>query len=441
MAEDYTNAARFAMVLVDPDTGEPYKASFSSTTVEGDFDPTGLATEAKQDAQIVAVDGVTTRLGETLNVHVVDAERPLAVGAATGAKQDAEIARLNDIYNLLGAGIEVTETRATTPVSVQALPLPSGASTAAKQDTVIAKLNGTLSAEVTNTVPVTMANRGVTVDNAVQITNTEFAVTPKSGATFPVSGTVALSNPSLPVTGTVAVSSIGAPVPVTDNGQSLTVDGNVGVSGGTITVDNTVLPLPTGASTATLQGTGNTSLASLDAKVPTKGQKLQADSLPVVLAGDHTTIPVAVSNFPATQPVSGAVSVSNFPATQPVSGTVTATPAAPSATSSGLLAYRNTAVAATAVGVKSGSTRTYGYHFINTNTTWAYVHLYNSSAGSVTVGTTVPALTLGVPPNAVLDGAWAISVAFSTALSIASTLGPTGNTATTTPIIANLSYI
>jgi hypothetical protein len=32
---------------------------------------------------------------------------------------------------------------------------------------------------------------------------------------------------------------------------------------------------------------------------------------------------VSVSNFPATQPVSGALSVSNFPATQPVSGTVT----------------------------------------------------------------------------------------------------------------------
>jgi len=33
---------------------------------------------------------------------------------------------------------------------------------------------------------------------------------------------------------------------------------------------------------------------------------------------------VSVSNFPATQPVSGTVAVSNFPATQPVSGTVTA---------------------------------------------------------------------------------------------------------------------
>lgn len=34
--------------------------------------------------------------------------------------------------------------------------------------------------------------------------------------------------------------------------------------------------------------------------------------------------PVAVTNFPATQPISGSVSVSNFPATQPVSGSVTA---------------------------------------------------------------------------------------------------------------------
>ncbi len=40
--------------------------------------------------------------------------------------------------------------------------------------------------------------------------------------------------------------------------------------------------------------------------------------LPVDASGSS----VAVSNFPATQPVSGSVSVSNFPATQPVSGTV-----------------------------------------------------------------------------------------------------------------------
>lgn len=37
----------------------------------------------------------------------------------------------------------------------------------------------------------------------------------------------------------------------------------------------------------------------------------------------NTTDSVNVGNFPATQPISGSVSVSNFPATQPISGTVT----------------------------------------------------------------------------------------------------------------------
>jgi hypothetical protein len=37
---------------------------------------------------------------------------------------------------------------------------------------------------------------------------------------------------------------------------------------------------------------------------------------------DATGSAVSITNFPATQPISGSVSVSNFPATQPVSGTV-----------------------------------------------------------------------------------------------------------------------
>ena len=46
---------------------------------------------------------------------------------------------------------------------------------------------------------------------------------------------------------------------------------------------------------------------------------------PVTVAGgiiDASGSSVSVTNFPATQPVSGTVSVGNFPATQPVSGSV-----------------------------------------------------------------------------------------------------------------------
>ena len=43
------------------------------------------------------------------------------------------------------------------------------------------------------------------------------------------------------------------------------------------------ISLPTGASISALQETANTSLSSIDTKIPTKGQALIADSLPVVL--------------------------------------------------------------------------------------------------------------------------------------------------------------
>ncbi len=99
--------------------------------------------------------------------------------------------------------------------------------------------------------------------------------------------------------------------------------------------------LPTGAATSAAQGTGNTSLASIDTKTPALGQALAAASTPVVLTAAQvstltplstvtvtqatgTNLHTTVDNFPATQSVSGTVAVSNFPATQPVSGTVTA---------------------------------------------------------------------------------------------------------------------
>jgi len=61
------------------------------------------------------------------------------------------------------------------------------------------------------------------------------------------------------------------------------------------------------------------------------GQATMAESQPVVLASDQSTVSVNVTNLPATQPVSGSVSVSNLPATQEVSGNVTAETELPAA--------------------------------------------------------------------------------------------------------------
>jgi hypothetical protein len=88
-----------------------------------------------------------------------------------------------------------------------------------------------------------------------------------AGAESLVSGTV-------PVSGTVTATG-----PLTDTQLRATA----------VPVSSTSLPLPTGASTAARQDTGNTSLASIDGKVPALGQALAASSVPVVLTAAQIT--------------------------------------------------------------------------------------------------------------------------------------------------------
>jgi hypothetical protein len=64
---------------------------------------------------------------------------------------------------------------------------------------------------------------------------------------------------------------------------------------GSVTISSSVLP--TGGSTSANQNTGNSSLASIDSKVPTQGQKTSTNSVPVVLASDQSTIPVSNTNI------------------------------------------------------------------------------------------------------------------------------------------------
>ncbi|HAB99250.1 MAG TPA: hypothetical protein DCE71_05460, partial [Parachlamydiales bacterium] len=55
------------------------------------------------------------------------------------------------------------------------------------------------------------------------------------------------------------------------------------------------LPLPTGAATAANQSTANSSLASIDGKFSSLGQKVMASSAPVVIASDQSPIPITGS--------------------------------------------------------------------------------------------------------------------------------------------------
>jgi hypothetical protein len=97
------------------------------------------------------------------------------------------------------------------------------------------------------------------------------------------------------------------------------ISGTVPVSGtfwqATQPVSAASLPLPSGASTAANQTTGNNSLASIDTKTPALGQAAMAASSPVVIASNQSAVPVSGTFWQATQPVSGTF----WQATQPVS--------------------------------------------------------------------------------------------------------------------------
>lgn len=100
---------------------------------------------------------------------------------------------------------------------------------------------------------------------------------------------------TFPVSGTVVIIDGGGSISVDDNGGSLTVDGTVAATqsgswtnactqSGTWNINNVsgTVSLPTGASTAALQTTGNTSLSSIDGKLPA----LSSSRVPVEAVGN-----------------------------------------------------------------------------------------------------------------------------------------------------------
>lgn len=81
---------------------------------------------------------------------------------------------------------------------------------------------------------------------------------------------------------------------------SLNTSGGLRVDGSGVTqpVSAASLPLPTGASTSANQATGNSSLASIDGKLNSLGQKTMANSVPVTIASDQSTVAIITASLP-----------------------------------------------------------------------------------------------------------------------------------------------
>lgn len=264
----------------------------------------------------------------------------------------AAIKRVIGMLDLVGGtdGTDIGNVGDSLKVLVTASALPTGAATAAKQDTgniALASIDSdidvalsTRASEATlSTINGKLVNGNdigdVTVNNAagaaavniqdggnsITVDGTVAATQSGTWNINNISGTVSLptgaSTAANQATGNASLASIdgklvngndigdvtvnnaagASAVNIQDGGNSITVDGTVAATqSGTWNLNNIsgTVSLPTGASTAANQATGNASLASIDAGIPAAlGQTVMASAMSVAIASDQTVIPVS----------------------------------------------------------------------------------------------------------------------------------------------------
>lgn len=254
-----------------------------------------------------------------------------------------------------------------------------------------------------------------------------------TGGSFPVSGTitanagsgtmnVSVQNASLAVTGPLTDAQLRASaVPVSLAAGSNTV-GSINNISGTIS-------LPTGAAT-------ETTLSTLNNKVPSLGQALAAGSVPVVLTASQLSTLTPLSS----------VSVSNFPATQPVSGTVAATQSGTwnvgqvAVTSGGVVPASGASVGGTsAITLYSSPGQVYGWYFYNPNGNAAYIHFYDTAAAITVGGSPTPYYVLVIPPTAGAN-VFGIGITHTNSIKIGISQGRSSGTAMASAVDYTIFY-
>lgn len=314
---------------------------------------------------------------------VIIIEDPLNVtisgsGLATENKQDFEILALNAVLLELQLKADLTETQ---PVSVQNFP--------SFQDVVVTSIP---EIEIKNDSgnPLSVSASSLPLPTGASSESTQILVKEKTdNLDVPLSTRL---KPSDTLTKVSTVDTITNVVHIDDNGGSLTVDGtvtaNTGLSQPLTDVQLRASAIPVSVSnfpsiqavsqsgtwtsgrTWTLSGVtdsinatqGTSPWVTNDTGIPNSlGQSTMSGSTSVTIASDQSIIPVSLSD-----------------------GT------APSI-------FRTLSLINVAQSVKSSSGDVWGFNIINDGLITSYVKFYNTSSGSVTVGTTTVVKTLAIP--------------------------------------------
>lgn len=273
--------------------------------------PTGAATEATLSAlnakfnslgQKIMTGSVPVVLASDQVVPISAASLPLPAGAATEATLASVLADL-DKFTFLAGLLRVDGSGVTQPVSAVALPLPAGASTSANQVTANASL-----ASIDGKLPASLGQHTSAQSLGVVIASDQPAF-PVTVASLPLPAGAATAANQVTANGSLAsIDGKLTGVALDSSLQSILTDLNkftfastrllTDGSGVTQPVSAASLPLPTGASTAASQVTANGSLASIDGKLNSLGQKIMTGSVPVVLASDQSAVPISAASLP-----------------------------------------------------------------------------------------------------------------------------------------------
>lgn len=323
---------------------------------------------------------------------------------------DGDSAQVQGVELLIVSGTEDSYTAADLTGGAGAVAAGTPRVTLASDDPAVSKLAGGLPAALG-------AGGGLKVDGSG-------TALPISAASLPLpsGASTAAKQPALGTAGTPSADVI--TIQGVTSMTAVKVDG----SGVTQPVSAASLPLPSGAATAALQGGGLPSAlgAGGGLKVDGSGTALPVSGT-VAVSAISSALPAgtnAIGKLSANSGVDiGDVDVATIAAGANLIGDVGLQPR-----TSGGLSFSKLISAATTnlTQIKGSAGQIYGIFATNINAAVRYLKVYNAASASVTVGTTVPDMTLPIPANAAGAGfylKWPQGVAMGTGISIALTTG------------------
>lgn len=246
------------------------------------------------------------------------------------------------------------------------------------------------------------------------------------------------------------VDASGVAVPVTDNSGSLTVDAPVGtpvfvrLSDGSSAISTLPVSLTTVPSHAVTNA--GTFATQVDGAALTALQLIDDPVVADDAAFTPGTTKVMVAGFEADEASTDSVDEGDAGAARMTLDRKVIVNPQPH-TTGGLSIFRSLDLDESEEDVKTSAGQVYGWAVTNTATSTRWLKFYNATAANVTVGTTTPVITWGIPGNSSDDvsanALGAMGITFDTAICVAATTGVADNDTgapSANDVIVNIFY-